>query len=833
MWSIALSSLLVAYVPGAVIFRLPIAQRERRAGLLPEERLFWSIVLSLAFTSVVGLCLAAAGSYRFERLLLANAVLSAALIAATRTTLRLPTSAPPLGWSSALAAGLVALSASIIFAVPPAEYVMGGKDPGTYVNEGIQIAQRGTLTLTDPLVAEMPHELRDLYMPNRRGFETYDGSRFMGFYLVDADEGTVRGQFPHLFPLWIAIGYGAHGLTGARYVISLLALLGIMAVYFCGSWMLGRSAAAAGAILLTVNVASVWFSRYPNAEVMMQVLVFAGLLAFSRASVDRDAFFAPVAALLLTLSFFAHLTGILVIGTVGVVALLTVYDRRTLPLSFLVPLVVGATIAAVYYTTLMAPYIERQLNFVLNRLPLIAVIGAPIILVVLIALAKTRAVEPIRRYLPWGVLVGVLLLAGYAYFIRRPGGTLSQYDADALRTFAQFYVSPLGAVAALIGLVVLVRRAFWRNLAFLATVIVFSCIFFYKMRIIPDHFWAARRFLAVVLPGMCLLIGAAAFGGSSLAPRALLDRRAIRTGFLAVGIIVTGLFAYHYYERTQPILRHVEYAGLIPQLERLDAELRESDLVIVESRQISDLQTLALPLAYIYARDVLVFNRRNPDKDAFREFLSWAKGRYRRVLYLGGSETGLPSRSITAVPLLLDRFEVPEYESAYHAYPTEVRQKAFEFGVYELLPLLSTATEFDLDVGAGDDLYVRQFYAKETMVGRDVTFRWSSEASSILLPAVDRENRSLTLWLNVGGRPRDAETIQVDVYVNDSYLGAAAPTNLFEPFTFEIPLEVASEIEAGEDAALLRLDSTTWNPSAVGGDDTRELGVMVDRITLD
>lgn len=833
MWSTALSALLVAYIPGAVIFRLPIAQRERRAGLLPEERLFWSIILSIALTSVVGFCLAAAGSYRFERLLLVNAVLSAALIAATRTTLRLPTSAPRLGWTAALAAGLVALSASIIFLVPPAEYVMGGKDPGTYVNEGIQIAQRGTLTITDPLVAAMPPEFRGLYMPDR-GFETYDGSRFMGFYLVDADEGTVLGQFPHLFPLWIAIGYGAHGLTGARYVISLLAVLGIMAVYFCGSWGLGRSAAAAGTILLTVNVASVWYSRYPNAEVMMQALVFAGLLAFSRASVDRDAFFAPVAAMLLTLSFFAHLTGILVIGTVGVVALLTVYDRRTPPLSFLVPLVVGATIAALYYTTLMAPYIERQLNFVLNRLPLIAVIGAPIMLGALIALAKTRAVEPIRRYLPWVVLVGVLLLAGYAYFIRRPGGTLSQHDADALRTFAQFYVSPLGVVAALVGLVVVVRRAFWPNLAFLATVIVFSCLFFYKMRIIPDHFWAARRFLAVVLPGVCLLIGAAAFGGSCLSPRALLDRKAIRTGFFAVGMIVTGLFAYHYYERTQPILRHVEYTGLIPQLERLDAELRESDLVLVESRQISDLQTLALPLAYIYARDVLVFNKRNPDKDTFREFLSWAKGRYRRVLYLGGSETGLPSRSIIAVPLRLDRFEVPEYESAYHAYPTEVRQKAFEFGVYELLPRLITATEFDLDVGAGDDLYVRQFYAKETMAGRDVTFRWSSEASSILLPAVDRENRSLTLWLNVGCRPQDAEPIRVDVYVNDSYLGAAAPTNLFEPFTFEIPLEVASGIEAGEDAALLRLDSTTWNPNTVaGGDDTRELGVMVDRITLD
>jgi hypothetical protein len=116
---------------------------------------------------------------------------------------------------------------------------MGGKDPGTYFNEGIQIAQRGTLTVHDPLVAAIPPNLHDLFMPDL-GFNTYYGSRFMGFYLVDPDEGAVVGQFPHLFPLWVAIGYGAHGLTGARYVVSLLSVLWIMAVHFCGSWLLDR-----------------------------------------------------------------------------------------------------------------------------------------------------------------------------------------------------------------------------------------------------------------------------------------------------------------------------------------------------------------------------------------------------------------------------------------------------------------------------------------------------------------------------------------------------------------------------------------------------------------
>ena len=48
----------------------------------------------------------------------------------------------------------------------------------------------------------------------------------------------------------------------------------------------------------------------------------------------------------------------------------------------------------------------------------------------------------------------------------------------------------------------------------------------------------------------------------------------------------------------------------------------ETDLVLVESREASDTHTLALPLAYIYAHNVLVFYRADPDKMLLREFLA-------------------------------------------------------------------------------------------------------------------------------------------------------------------------------------------------------------------
>ena len=101
----------------------------------------------------------------------------------------------------------------------------------------------------------------------------------------------VVGQFPHLFPASIAIGYGVNGLSGARQTTGVWAILGVLAVYFTGVRILGRTAAAAAATLLALNVIQVWFAKYPNSEVVMQALLFAALLANARAHVDGERFF--------------------------------------------------------------------------------------------------------------------------------------------------------------------------------------------------------------------------------------------------------------------------------------------------------------------------------------------------------------------------------------------------------------------------------------------------------------------------------------------------------------------------------------------------------------
>ena len=110
-----------------------------------------------------------------------------------------------------------------------------------------------------------------------------------------------------------------------------------------------------------------------------------------------------------------------------------------------------------------------------------------------------------RRF-PSTLAILVLLLAVYAYFFREPGGRTAAFDAYAMRTFA-WYVTPIGLAAAVLGWALLVRRLFWQDPAFFLTVTTYSVFFFYKMRIVPEHFWSTRRFLAFTLPGLMLGLG--------------------------------------------------------------------------------------------------------------------------------------------------------------------------------------------------------------------------------------------------------------------------------------------------------------------------------------
>src|SRR5215472_5746594 len=131
----------IGWLPGAALFRAPFLRRERRAALPAEERWYWAVVLSVALSVAIVLALAAVHRYSFGRLLAADLAVTALVAVGSRFDLRLGPAARRPGASVLVPLALVVLAAWRFF--PPSEYIIGGKDPGVYVSEGIQIAQRG------------------------------------------------------------------------------------------------------------------------------------------------------------------------------------------------------------------------------------------------------------------------------------------------------------------------------------------------------------------------------------------------------------------------------------------------------------------------------------------------------------------------------------------------------------------------------------------------------------------------------------------------------------------------------------------------------------------
>ena len=833
--------LLVAYLPGALIFRLPVAHPSRRATLAAEERVFWAVAISVGLSSLVAFGLAALGTYQLDRVLGINGLISVvAAFACWRARERRAEATPPTRTAVAPLL-LVALAAAVFFAAPPAEYVNGGRDPGIYFNTGIQIAKSGSLTIDDRLVRTVPAEYLDLFLRPDVTIETVD-RRFLGFFVSDEETGTVVGQFLQLYPVWIAIAYDAYGLTGARYVQGLWALLGVLAVYFAGAALLGRRAAFAGAALLSINVAQVWFARFFNAEMIVQGLVFTGLLAYARAHVDAQRFFAPIAAILFGLTLFAHLLGILVVGAVSMAVILGRCAGQRVQIAFVLPLAVMTAAAAAYFVIVPWPYVLMSFQFILEqeKAPRLIAAAAAAAAAVLVAFRVTdrwtAAAAGTRIWFPRLLLASIWLLAAYALVFAEGGDRPPDLNPYWLTLYTSFYLQPLGLAAALVGWCVVSGPRFWRGSALVLLSAAFAIVIFYNARITPDHFWMARRYVLIILPVSLLLAGAAAF-----TPVDWLDRRRLAwAGELpigrlrvAAGTVLVAVLGWQYAQTTWPILRHVEHAGIISALSGLAASLTPRDLLLVESRSLADTHTLAPPLAYVHDRNVLVFRDPDPDLRVFQRFLDWARQRYARVLFMGGSGTELLSRDTAARLIASERYRIPYYERALNALPQGVVPWEFAYGIYELVPARSDAGVFDLDIGVGDDLYVAGMHGPERSPN-GVTYRWTSDQSVVRVVGTRPDTDTLTLLMNDGGRPARAGPAVARLFLDERPLGAVpVTTSTFERYTVTIPPDLARDAAAREAASVLRIESTPWVPrDVIGSRDARELGVVLARMEL-
>jgi hypothetical protein len=230
---------------------------------------------------------------------------------------------------------------------------------------------------------------------------------------------------------------------------------------------------------------------------------------------------------------------------------------------------------------------------------------------------------------------------------------------------------------------------------------------------------------------------------------------------------------------------------------------------------------------------VLVLDSAVPPKDTLEAFVDWARTKYATIYFLGGGGTDLLSRNLNAVPVASDRFQVDEYDAPINAYPSGVRRKELEYGLYRLVPAAQAqSATIDLQIGALDDLNVVRFHAREQR-SDGLRYRWTTGQSFVALPGIPATATQIVVWMSSGGRPSQAPAPVVEVALDDHVLGTATPVDNVQPYTFALPPALAARAAARTDPARLRLRVPTWSPSALlGVNDTRELGVMLTRVEV-
>ena len=825
-------------VPGLVLLAL-LPERDKKALAL-DEALFLGIAISIGISAWLGLVLAELG--RFS-LVTAGALLATAclpLFFLGRRRLGWPF-ARPVAWPSLLPTlGIVALA--IALQAKPSQYIVGGRDPGAYVAAMALIGRTGSILYTDRTVTSVPKEDIEVFFrnPDRQAFSF---SRFMGFDLERPETGRVVPQFFHLFPAFGAYLFQSMGLKGALAAPPLLAILGTLAVFFAWRRVFSPQVALLGALLLGVNVVQVWFARYPVSEPFSQLLVFLGLLAVAHWEERRSAAFAALAGAALGLSLLVRVDSILIAIPVALYTLIRRARRDwtwTELLPFLGAFAALAVHTAVHAQLFASKYVQDIVSRRYWRQP-----GWVWAALAVAGLATLAAAEPLgRRLSPWlsrhgsrlrGALVAALVLAAaYAYFLRPQlsawaggdGNTappladpallrglgferLAAHDAQSLYRLGWF-VSPLGLLLGLLGLLLAVRQYRQRYLFPLLAALTFASFYFYKIRVWNDYYFSLRRFVPVILP--CL------FGFAAL----FLVRLAHAGGFRRV-VAAAGAAALllSYAAATRRIAKHVDWKGTVDFVREVSRRFGPEDAVIFE--QPRSIHLLSLPLWSAHGVNVLELARFNPDPQRLQHLIRAWRSRYNNIYFVHTYSSDLCGVFLQRSEAL--GFETLEWERSYQWAPRRPETRALYFTISRvLLPEeLQVPALDDLDVGGSDDFQVSGFFDKEG--GGERTYRWTGPCGSIYLPGA-KPGAVLTLLASVGQRP---DTTEVKVSLSGVPLGSFTPSHGWT----ESVLRVPDPLPPGP--SLLRLDVKAFRPKNVDprSEDTRDLGVMIDRVRLE
>lgn len=544
----AIASLALAFVAGLAVWSLPM---------------LGAVLLGVYRPALVGT--------------LGWAVTALALLGLWRRREELAPRRPSLsGWEWVLGVGFAA--AAVLYLGFPTENLAANHDEGMYVNHAISIAERGRMDIPYPFSGEAAPVLQPLMR------------KLPGLY---ATGSSMTHYLGHLFQVWLGHTYATFGAPGMYRLNAVFSLLSLGAFYGVCRFLVQKPYAVVATLFLALNVSQVWVSRITLTEVLTQLLVLSSLILLLTAFKNGDRAVARWAGILLGLCVLVRLDSFFLLPLL-LLAHLTMRvvecpkQRSTHVWTALYQTAIPAfAVGVAYYPLFSRPYWNFHDEKVVLP-PAILTVGA----LAALLLAHTRLtdlVRPLARSRGLLAVVGlvVLALSAFAYWIRpydEPFALVSwvgpkhpiygtrSYIEDGLVNLAKYLSPPVvwtGIGGWFVALWVAIRRqGRLYTIPALLIVAAFSALFIWNQAITPQHFWAIRRFVPVVIPGFVLFaaVGAAAVS-DRLPSRWRLGVSSVALAYLAFFTAGANRLTYNFTEHDGHFEQVRRFADTLPERE--------------------------------------------------------------------------------------------------------------------------------------------------------------------------------------------------------------------------------------------------------------------------
>lgn len=790
------------------------ASPDSPSGFDAADAAFAAVFAAIAVWSWVGIGLAEAGRfYLAELIVLAG---PASLLAAALAWRALRAGRQARTGRLAVAALVGVIAAASWIGARPGEYLVDGTDGSVYLNIGRAISRHHGLTYREPLLDLLPpDQWPSVFARERSAPRIFN--LFPGGIQMYPGSTTIRPNFFHLFPVWVALADVLAGPTAAYFVSPMFGVVAVTAFWLLVRALTAPLAATLASLLLLMNFAQIWFARMPTTEIMTQAFVLSGLYFATVCHRHPAPVLGVLGAMAFGLAAFVRIdVVILVLPTVAVfLALIAVEGRwhRAWTWCAIVLAVVTAHAGAHAWLT-SGVYTERILFHSFQgrsvssgsraRPTLVLISGAFALLA-----SRWPGTPRVAGRLVWLVFVGVL---AHTTFLILP---------HLREGFLLVVVSPAGVVLTLVAVAVWLTGDRSAPTVFVVGVLLGSAIVYGESaRDSAELPMVLRRFVPTVLPLATLAIGV------------LIDRvwRLGLAGRVA-GVSVWIAMALLWLAPSRPILAAAPMQGVHDQFSRLAADLPPDAIIIADGTAPSH---FALSLHASFRRDVLSVTW---TANTARVLDTLAHTTSRPLFIVQGdvpAQSVLTARDVIGLELTASRtasLRTRQLAAAADRMPSTFVERASAIQFYRARPRTPQVGPVTVEIGAADLAgRIVGFHEAEQM--GEASARWTHEVARMQLPRVQGATGVLVLRL-AAPRPASVAPARVQLSLDGVEFSTTPP--LGPGFSLiEVPLPGWALARLGAGSSELTLASPTFVPAEHGmGADGRQLGAVVDWVRVE